>query len=43
MNILVIENEKPAADRLVRLLMKIDKTITITGVIESVEATINWL
>jgi len=43
MRILVIENEKPAADRLVRLLMKIDKSISITGIIESVEGTINWL
>jgi DNA-binding LytR/AlgR family response regulator len=41
MNILVVENEKPAADKLVRLLMKIDKSITILGVTESVEETIN--
>jgi DNA-binding LytR/AlgR family response regulator len=43
MNILIVENEKPAADRLVRLLMKIDKSITITGIIETVEGTVNWL
>lgn len=43
MNILIIENEKPAADKLIRLLMKIDKSITILGVIETVEATINRL
>jgi DNA-binding LytR/AlgR family response regulator len=43
MNILIIENEKPAADKLVRLLMKIDKSITILGVIETVEETINRL
>jgi DNA-binding LytR/AlgR family response regulator len=43
MNILIVENEKPAADRLVRLLMKIDKSITILGIVESVEETINWL
>jgi DNA-binding LytR/AlgR family response regulator len=41
MNILVVENEKPAADKLVRMLMKIDKSITILGVIETVEETIN--
>jgi DNA-binding LytR/AlgR family response regulator len=41
MNILIIENEKPAADRLIRLLMKIDKSATILGVIETVEETIN--
>ena len=43
MNILIIENEKPAADKLVSLLMKIDHSITILGVIETVEETINRL
>jgi DNA-binding LytR/AlgR family response regulator len=43
MNILIVENEKPAADKLVRLLMKIDKSVTILGVIETVEETINRL
>ena len=43
MNILIVENEKPAADKLVRILMKIDKSITILGVIETVEETINRL
>ncbi len=43
MNILIIENEKPAADKLIRLLMKIDKSITILGVIETVEGVINRL
>lgn len=43
MNILIIENEKPAADKLVRVLMKIDTSITVLGVIESVEEAINRL
>jgi DNA-binding LytR/AlgR family response regulator len=43
MNILIVENEKPAADKLIRLLMKIDNSITILGVIETVEETINRL
>jgi DNA-binding LytR/AlgR family response regulator len=43
MNILIIENEKPAADKLVRLLMKIDSSITVLGVIETVEESINRL
>jgi DNA-binding LytR/AlgR family response regulator len=43
MNVLIIENEKPAADKLIRLLMKIDKSINILGVIETVEGTINRL
>jgi len=41
MNILIIENEKLAADRLIRLLMKIDSSITVLGVIETVEDAIN--
>jgi DNA-binding LytR/AlgR family response regulator len=43
MNILIIENEKPAADKLIRQLMKIDKSISVLGVIESVEEAINRL
>lgn len=43
MNILIIENEKPAADKLVRLLTNIDQSITILGVIETVEDAINRL
>ena len=42
MNILIIENEKPAAERIIRLLGKIDKTIMVSGVLESVEDAINW-
>jgi len=41
MNILIIENEKPAADKLIRLLLKIDKSITVLDVIETVEGAIN--
>jgi len=43
MTILIIENEKPAADKLVRILMKIDRSISILGVIETVEEAINRL
>jgi len=43
MNILIVENEKPAANKLVRLLMKIDKSVTILGIIETIEETINRL
>jgi len=43
MNILIIENEKPAADKLLRLLMKIDESITVLGVMETVEDAINRL
>jgi DNA-binding LytR/AlgR family response regulator len=43
MNILIVENEIPAADRLVRVLKKIDKSITVLGVVETVEESINRL
>jgi DNA-binding LytR/AlgR family response regulator len=43
MKILVIENERPAAEKIVKLLRKIDKSVTILGVIETVEEAINRL
>jgi len=42
MNILIVENEKPAVERIIRLLGKIDKTIIVSGVLETVVDTINW-
>lgn len=42
MNILVVENEKPAVEKMLRMLAKIDKSITISGVLETVEGTVNW-
>lgn len=43
MKVLIIENEKPAAEKISRLLKKIDKNIIIVSVIETVEGTINWI
>jgi len=43
MNVLIVENEKPAADKLIRLLNKIDNNITVLDVIETVEEAINRL
>jgi DNA-binding LytR/AlgR family response regulator len=43
MNVLVVENEHPAADKIVRLLKKIDKSIAVIDVIETVEDAINRL
>lgn len=43
MNILIVENELPAADKLVKMLKKTDKSITVIGVVETVEETINRL
>ena len=42
MNVLIVENEKPAIAGLSRLLKKIDNTVNIVGTTESVESTINW-
>ncbi len=43
MNVLIVENEIPAADRIIKLLKKNDKSITVLGVVESVEEAINRL
>lgn len=42
MNILIVENEKPAAERIIRMLGKINRTIAIAGILETVEGTVNW-
>lgn len=43
MNVLIVENEMPAANGLGELLKKVDKNINVTGITQSVESTINWL
>ena len=43
MDLLIIENEKPAAEKLKLLLNKIDSSISITGILETVEESVNWL
>jgi len=43
MNILIVENEIPAAERLLRIIKKIDKTIKVLGVAETVEEAINLI
>jgi len=40
MNILIVENEMPAADRLVRMLADIDKSIGVTDIVETVEGAV---
>jgi DNA-binding LytR/AlgR family response regulator len=42
MKVLIIEDEWPAAKKLIRLLEGIDPGIDITGVLKSVEETVNW-
>jgi DNA-binding LytR/AlgR family response regulator len=43
MNILVVENEIPAADKIVRMLKKLDRSVNVTGIVETVESAINYL
>jgi DNA-binding LytR/AlgR family response regulator len=43
MNVLVIENERPAADRIIKMLKKTEKSVNIAGVVETVEEAINRL
>ena len=43
MKILIVENEIPASEKLIRLLKKIDKSISVIGVAESVEEAVNRL
>jgi DNA-binding LytR/AlgR family response regulator len=43
MKILIVEDEKPAADRLIRLILEIDPTAEILDTVDSVEATLNYL
>jgi DNA-binding LytR/AlgR family response regulator len=43
MDILIIENEIPAAEKLVRLLHKIDANNTIVDILDTVEGSVNWL
>jgi DNA-binding LytR/AlgR family response regulator len=43
MNILIVEDERPAADKLIQLLKKIDPEIQVAGILETVENSVNWL
>lgn len=40
---LIIEDERPAALRLEKLLKETESTIEILGILDSVESTVNWL
>ena len=42
MKVLIIEDERPASQKLIRLLEEIDSGIEIIDVLRSVEETINW-
>lgn len=43
MRILIIEDEKPAAERLIGLLSRYDSTISIEAVLESVSQSVDWI
>lgn len=43
MKVLIVENEHLAAQKLQQLLLKIDDTIEIVNILESVQATIDWI
>jgi DNA-binding LytR/AlgR family response regulator len=43
MKVLIIEDEHPASQKLIRLINEIDPTVEITGLIQSVEQATNWL
>jgi DNA-binding LytR/AlgR family response regulator len=42
MKVLIIEDEKPASDKLKRMLLEEQREITILGTLETVESSINW-
>ena len=42
MNVLIVEDEKPAAERINKLLRKVDAEINLITFTETVEETINW-
>ena len=43
MNILIVEDEKPAATRLVNMLKKVEPEAQIVGITDGVESTLNFL
>ena len=43
MNVVIVEDEYPAAERLEKLLRRMDETISLVAVLDSVEAAVRWL
>ncbi len=43
MRVVIIEDEQPASQRLIRLINQIDPTIEVATVLESVEQATNWM
>jgi len=42
MRVLIVEDERPASQKLIRLLEQIDSSIEIIGVVPSIETSLNW-
>lgn len=43
MKVIIIEDEKPAAEKLVKAIQKTDPSIEITAVLSSVQSSVEWL
>jgi two-component system, LytTR family, response regulator len=43
MKVIIIEDEKPAADKLKKAIQKADPSIEISAILDSVQASISWL
>src|SRR6476469_5847362 len=43
MNILIIEDERLAEEKLIKTIKEIDSSYHITGTLDSIEGTVNWL
>jgi two-component system LytT family response regulator len=43
MKVIIIEDEKPAAEKLVKAIQKTDPTIEIAAVLNSIKASVDWL
>ena len=43
MNVLIVEDELPATERLKLLLKQYDPSIQVAGILESIEETVHWL
>lgn len=43
MNILIIEDEKPAAERLIKLIKEVEPTAVFPAVLESVRSSVEWI
>lgn len=42
MKVVIVEDEHPASQKLIRLLKSLDETIVIESILESVESAVNW-